>query len=88
MQLAYDSLEVMQAMAEIGNKNCISDAGVGALCARAAVEGAFLNVKINVAGFEDKLFSNDALTNAKKLMSSAKEKESKILKIVNKVIGE
>ncbi|MCA1760527.1 MAG: glutamate formimidoyltransferase, partial [Bacteroidales bacterium] len=50
MQLAHDSLEVMQAMAETGNPNSVSDAGVGALCARTAVEGAYLNVKINAAG--------------------------------------
>ena len=44
MQAAYGSMEVIKAMAEIGNPNSVSDAGVGALCARAAVIGAFMNV--------------------------------------------
>ena len=47
MQNAYASMEVIKAMAETGNPNSVSDAGVGALCARAAVMGAFMNVRIN-----------------------------------------
>lgn len=82
MQLAHDSLEVMKAMAEIGNPNSVSDAGVGALCARTAVEGAYLNVKINAAGFDDTEYSNRVLETTDKLLSSAKEKEAAILKIV------
>ncbi len=46
MQAAYGSLTVIKAMAETGNPNSISDAGVAALCARSAVIGAFMNVKI------------------------------------------
>ena len=88
MQLAHDSLEVMQAMAEIGNPNSVSDAGVGALCARTAVEGAYLNVKINASGFDDPLFLPVALATADKLLEAAKEKEAAILKTVhNKING-
>jgi len=86
MQLSYESLELMQIMAEIGNPNSVSDVGVGALCARTAVEGAYLNVKINAADFNDKLFLNKALATAEKLVLSAKEKEKAILKIVFKKI--
>ena len=82
MQLAHDSLEVMKAMAEIGNPNSVSDAGVGALCARTAVEGAYLNVKINAAGFDDIEYLTGVLEAADKLIFSAKEKEAAILKIV------
>lgn len=82
MQLAHDSLDVMKAMAEIGNPNSVSDAGVGALCARTAVEGAYLNVKINATGFDDTGFLNGVLETANKLVASAKEKEAAILKIV------
>ncbi len=82
MQLAHDSLEVMKAMAEIGNPNSVSDAGVGALCARTAVEGAYLNVKINAAGFDDKEYLTKILETADKLIFSAKDKETSILKIV------
>jgi glutamate formiminotransferase/formiminotetrahydrofolate cyclodeaminase len=44
MEVAYASMEVIKAMAQIGNPNSVSDAGVGALCARASVMGAFLNL--------------------------------------------
>jgi glutamate formiminotransferase/formiminotetrahydrofolate cyclodeaminase len=54
MQASFKSLEVIKAMAETGNPNSVSDAGVGALCARAAVMGAFMNVRINAAGYSDK----------------------------------
>ena len=82
MQLAHDSLEVMQAMAEIGNPNSVSDAGVGAFCARTAVEGAFLNVKINAAGYADKQWLFQTLMKAEELLNAAKEKEKEILGIV------
>ena len=86
MQLAHDSLEVIEAMAKFGNPNSVSDAGVGALCARTAVEGAFLNVKINAAGYEDKHWLFQALMNAEELLNAAKEKEKEILEIVKEKI--
>ena len=86
MQLAHDSLEVMQVMAETGNPNSVSDAGVGALCARTAVEGAFLNVKINASGCDDKQFVKAMLKKAEALSVSAKTKEADILKIVEEKI--
>jgi glutamate formiminotransferase / formiminotetrahydrofolate cyclodeaminase len=86
MQLACDSLEVMHAMAETGNPNSVSDAGVGALCARTAVEGAFLNVKINAPGCDDKTFADEILNKAKTLSASAKKREAEILKIVESKI--
>lgn len=86
MQLACDSLEVMQAMAKKGNPNSVSDAGVGALCARTAVEGAYLNVKINASGCDDKHFVEEILDKAKSLSVSAKKKETDILKIVEEKI--
>lgn len=41
MELSLESMQTIKAMAEIGNPNSVSDAGVGALCARTAVIGAF-----------------------------------------------
>ncbi len=87
MQLAHDSMEVINAMANVGNPNSVSDAGVGALCARTAVEGAYLNVKINASGFKDVAFLNKALNRAEKLLASAKQKEQETLKIVLEKIG-
>jgi len=86
MQLAYNSMDVMQAMAEFGNPNSVSDAGVGALCARTAVEGACLNVKINASGFADAAYLEVTLTKAEDLLQSAKEKEVAILKVVHQKI--
>ena len=54
MQAAYQSMEVIRAMAETGNPNSVTDAGVAALCARTAVLGAFMNVRINASGYHDK----------------------------------
>ena len=86
MQLACQSMEIIQAMAEIGNPNSVSDAGVGALCARSAVLGAFLNVKINAKGITDKKFARNIIRKGKLLEEKAKKSETKILSIVNRKI--
>ncbi len=82
MQTAYQSLEVIQKMAEIGNPNSLSDAGVGALCARTAVYGAYLNVRINAGGLADKVFAEDILEKASQLLQKAIRKEAEILGLV------
>jgi glutamate formiminotransferase/formiminotetrahydrofolate cyclodeaminase len=87
MQLSYDSLEVIKAMAEIGNPNSVSDAGVGALCARSAVIGAFMNVRINASGYNDKTFVNDILAKGKEIEQKTIATEAAILKIVDEKIG-
>ena len=87
MQLSYESMAVIKAMAENGNANSVSDAGVGALCARSAVMGAFLNVKINAGGYDDKQFVNDIITKGKAIESKAIVLEGEILEIVNKKIS-
>jgi glutamate formiminotransferase / formiminotetrahydrofolate cyclodeaminase len=61
----------------------VSDAGVGALCARAAVMGAYLNVKINASGVDDKEFTGDLLARGAGIEKKALEKEEEILGIVN-----
>jgi glutamate formiminotransferase/formiminotetrahydrofolate cyclodeaminase len=86
MQTAFQSMEVIQAMAEIGNPNSLSDAGVGALCARTAVYGAYLNVMINASGLADKTYSGDIIIQAKEILEKAKNKESEILSIVEEKI--
>jgi len=87
MQNAYGSMEVIRAMAETGNPNSISDAGVGALCARSAVMGAFMNVRINAGGYDDKDFVKDVVARGKDIENKAIEMENEILKIVNQKIG-
>lgn len=83
MQLSFDSMEVIKAMAEIGNPNSASDAGVGALAARSAVMGAFLNVKINAGGLNDKTYINEVLAKGTEIEKKAQELEKEILDIVN-----
>jgi len=87
MQTAYESMEVIKAMAETGNPNSVSDAGVGALCARAAVMGAFMNVRINAAGYDDKEFVADIIDRGRKIENNTIALENDILKIVNEKIG-
>jgi len=83
MQAAYGSLSVIKAMAEIGNPNSISDAGVAALCARSAVIGAFMNVKINASGYKDKGFIDAIIAEGNMLESKAIELEKEIIGLVN-----
>jgi glutamate formiminotransferase/formiminotetrahydrofolate cyclodeaminase len=87
MQLAYESFDVIEPMAQKGNPNSVSDAGVGALCARAAVMGAWLNVKINCSGYDDKDYVNRVLADAAALVQKTIDRENSLMELVNKVIG-
>ena len=69
-------------MAEIGNPNSVSDAGVGALCARTAVIGAFLNVRINVGDLDDKDWVDERLMRGKAIEEKARKLEDEILEMV------
>jgi len=82
MILAYSSFPIIKAMAEIGNPNSISDAGVGALCARSAVIGAYMNVRINAAELKDEAFKKEILGKAEKIKNDAIKEEEAILKII------
>ncbi len=81
METCLKSMNMIQKMAEIGNPNSVTDAGVGALCARTAVIGAFLNVKINCIDFDAPEFVSDILAKGEVLVAQAKEKETEILRI-------
>lgn len=87
MQIAYASMEMIKAMADIGNPNSVSDAGVGALCSRSAVRGAFMNVRINATGYEDKVYVTDILNKGREIENNAIALEAEILKIVDGKIG-
>ncbi len=88
MKKSLESMEVMKAMAEIGNPNSVSDAGVGALCARTAVRGAYMNVRINASGLNDKEFVNKLIKEGAQIESKAFELENEIVKIVDRKISE
>ncbi len=87
MKTAYESMDVMKAMVEIGNPNSVTDAGVGALCARTAVIGAFMNVKINCAGFDDKTYVDQMIAKAQDIENKTIVLEAEIIKITNEKIG-
>ena len=83
MQASLDSFEVIKAMADFGNPNSVTDAGVGALCARAAVHGAYMNVQINTMDLEDKTFVTDILKRGKEITEKADALETEIRATVN-----
>jgi glutamate formiminotransferase / formiminotetrahydrofolate cyclodeaminase len=83
MKKSFAAMEIIEAMAETGNPNSVSDAGVGALAARSAVMGAFLNVKINAGGLQDKGFVEKVMNEGAEIERKACEAEARILEIVN-----
>ena len=87
MERSFDAFEVLRAMAEHGNPNSVSDAGVGALCARSAVMGAYLNVKINAAELKDKTFADDLISRGAEIERLALSSETEILEMVNAKMG-
>ena len=87
MQLSAATLDIIQQMAEHGNPNSVSDAGVGALCARTAVLGAWLNVKINCSGYDDANFVADMLTKCESIANAVNKHETAILEIVHQKIS-
>lgn len=87
MQLCYGAMEVMKAMAENGNPNSVTDAGVGALAARSGVYGAFLNVKINSASLNDKEYTAKVLAGGQIILEKTLALESSIIEVVNNKIA-
>lgn len=86
MHIAYEIFEICKAMAEDGNPNSVSDAGVGTIATRGAILGAGLNVKVNASGLNDKTRANALIAEADRLVAAAVDAESEILKIVNEKI--
>ncbi len=82
MELTLATFEITKNMAEIGNPSSVTDAGVGALCARVAIRGAFLNVKVNASGLNDKDFVQDIIAKGQAIEDKAAALEAEIMKIV------
>ncbi len=87
MKESLKTFELIKAMAKIGNPNSITDAGVGALCARAAVHGAYMNVKVNTADLEDEKFVAKVLKEGKRMAAKADKLEKEVRKLVDAKIG-
>ena len=79
MQVCVESMELMQAMADQGLEASVSDAGVGALCARTGAIGAYLNVRINCAGLDDEAFKAEVLKQAETLKARAEQLEAEVM---------
>lgn len=82
MQLAFESLPLLRQMVETGNPNSVTDAGVGALCARAAVRGAYMNIQVNASGLDDKEFVAQILAEGLKMEEQAESMEREIIGMV------
>ena len=84
METAYNSMEVMEEMAEKGLQNSLSDAGVGMLAAKTAVIGAYFNVKINAKDLKDRKFAETILDKAKAIYDKTLEREAKLTEMIFK----
>ena len=87
MKVCFDSLEIIKKMAIKGNPNSITDVGVAMHCVKAAINGAFLNVKINCNELNDKSFVRNIIKSGKNIISNTNSEEKKILAIVDKVLS-
>jgi glutamate formiminotransferase/formiminotetrahydrofolate cyclodeaminase len=80
MQVCFSGYEIAQAMVDKGNSNSVTDAGVGALCIRTAIYGAYLNVKINASGLKDKVIAEKLVAEATAFLQQSNALEQEILK--------
>lgn len=87
MKAAAKVFPLVRAMAEEGNPNSVSDAGVGALAARSAVLGARLNVRINAAGLKDRTVAERLIGEADAIAAEAEREEREVIAIVEQKIG-
>ena len=83
METALSSMELIRAMTEQGQPSSISDAGVGALCARSAVLGAWLNVKINTQDLSDRTAADDYLKRGEAMALEVQRLETEVLELVD-----
>ncbi len=86
MRESVKVFDLAEAMARQGNPASVSDAGVGALAARAAVLGAYLNVRINAAGLKDREQADKLLKEAADIAATAIRRETEVLEVVNSII--
>jgi len=83
METAFNSMEVMQAMIAKGMQTSLSDAGVGILCARTAVIGAYFNVRINAKDIKDRAYADEILKKAKTVYDKTIQIENDVMKIID-----
>jgi glutamate formiminotransferase/formiminotetrahydrofolate cyclodeaminase len=88
LRRTWDAAQIARRMVEQGNKNSVSDAGAAALTARAAAEGAYLNVIINLPGIEDEKFRADTLKEAEEIRGKVVEHTKETVRLAERTIAE
>ena len=83
METAYESMEVMQAMLKDGMQTSLSDSGVGVICAKAAVTGAYFNVKINAKDIKDRTIAEDLLKRGEEIFNKTLQIEQETINHIN-----
>ncbi len=83
MQTACDSMEVMQEMLKNGLPSSLSDAGVGVLCAKTAVTGAYFNVRINAKDIKDRAFADEIIAKAQAIYAKAQDIEKDVIAYID-----
>ena len=86
METAFPAFSLIGEMVENGNPNSVTDAAVGALALRSCIRGAFLNVRINASGLDDREFVREILEKGQSIESDAAREEESILKKTNEII--
>ena len=86
MQTSYESLDMLGVMIEKGNQNSVTDAGVGVLCVKTAVRGAYFNVLVNAKGLKDKAWADKMIADAKTLLAQNHQKADALLAKVEAAI--
>jgi glutamate formiminotransferase/formiminotetrahydrofolate cyclodeaminase len=87
METAFEGFELLRNMVENGNPSSVTDAAVGVLALRSCIRGAFLNVKINSMGLDDKAFTVDIITIGREIESKAILEEEALIKLVDSMIS-
>jgi len=86
METAFATLDLLDAMVKQGNPNSITDAGVGVLCIKTTVQGAYYNVMVNAQGLKDRDFAENIKQKAKHILERTTERATEILQVVEKAI--
>jgi glutamate formiminotransferase/formiminotetrahydrofolate cyclodeaminase len=87
MKLSFESLDMLAAMIEKGNQNSITDAGVGVLCAKTAVRGAYFNVLVNAKSLKDTAYATKIIDEAKHILQSNHHRADELIAKVEAAIA-
>lgn len=87
MQTAFETLDLLAAMIEKGNQNSVTDAGVGVLCVKTAVRGAYFNVLVNAKDLKDRTFAENLIAEAKNLLAKNHAQADELIAKVEAAIG-